>query len=504
MRRIQDMLRLRYEEGLSIRKIGQSLSVSHSTVLELVRRFEASEWSWPPPDEVDEAMLEQVLYPPAVRNEAKDPIELAWVHAELRRKNVTLTLLWEEYAQTHSKPYGYSRFCEIYREWAAERDVTAPQHHKAGEKVFIDFAGPTVPIIDSSTGEVHDAQIFVAVLGASSYAYVEACRSQDVPSLIQAVCNALQFFGGAPAIIVPDNLKSAVTKPSRYEPEIQSSFQQMAQHYRLAVLPARPRHPRDKPKVEKGVQDVEHQMLARIRNRDFFSIYELNQILWELLETFNSKPFQKMEGSRRSLFESVDKPMLRPLPQERFVLSKWTVAKLHPNCHVQVDRNFYSAPYQLVGKQLDIRVTNRMVDIFLKSNCVASHVRRFQRGSYATESSHLHPRHQAVRRWSPEFFINWAQTIGPHTVQFVEGILSSRSHPEQGYGSCRGVMELARHYSTERLEAAAFRATEYRTFSSKSLRSILEKGLDRVADGQARVIPLPLHENLRGADYYGK
>ncbi|MDQ0191525.1 IS21 family transposase [Alicyclobacillus cycloheptanicus] len=246
MRKIRELPRLKYEEGLSIRKVGQSLSISHSTVLELVRRFEASQWSWPLPEDIDEATLKEVLYPPPARNEVKDPVDWAWVHAELRKKGVTLTLLWEEYARTHKRPYGYSRFCEIYREWTTEREVAAPQHHKAGEKVFVDFAGPTVPIIDSETGEIHDAQIFVAVLGASSYAYVEGCRSQDVPSLIQAVCNTLEFWG-APAIIVPDNLKAAVTKPSRYEPEIQSSFQQMAEHYRLAVIPARPRRPKDYP-----------------------------------------------------------------------------------------------------------------------------------------------------------------------------------------------------------------------------------------------------------------
>ncbi|WP_051663133.1 IS21 family transposase [Alicyclobacillus macrosporangiidus] len=425
MRRIREILRLRYEEGMSARKIARCFAVSHSTVLELLRRFDESEWSWPLPDTMDDSTLENVLYPQPVSNETKDPVDFARVHAELRKKNVTLMLLWEEYRQSSSNPYGYSRFCESYREWAAAHEVTAPQRHKAGEKVFIDFAGHTVPVTDSSTGEVFQAQIFVAVLGASSYAYVEACRGQDVPSLIQAVCNALEYFGGAPEIIVPDNLKSAVTKPSRYEAEIQSSFEQLAEHYRLVVLPTRPRHPKNKPKVEKGVQDVETYILARIRNRNFFSLAELNGVLWDILEDFNNKPFQKMEGSRRSLFDSVDKPVLRPLPKERFMLAKWTVAKLQPNCHVQVDRSFYSAPYQLVGKRLDIRLTDHMVDIFHGGQCVATHVRSFTPGTYVTEPAHLHPRHQAVLNWSPEHFLKWAESIGPNTAEFIEGVFAS-------------------------------------------------------------------------------
>lgn len=502
MRKIREMLRLRYEEGMSVRKVARSLSVSHSTVIELFHRFEASCWTWPLPPEVDDAALERVLYPPPVQAEMKDSIDLQWVHRELRKKNVTLALLWEEYLREHDNPYSYSRFCEIYREWAQALDVTAPQHHKAGEKVFIDFAGPTVPLFDSSTGETQDAQIFVAVLGASNYTYVEACKSQDVPSLIQAVCNTLEYFGGVPEVIVPDNLKAAVNKASRFEAELQSSFEQLAEHYRLVVLPARPRRPKDKAPAEKGVQDIENRILGRIRDRVFFSLGELNEVLWDLLEEWNHKPFQKMEGSRRSHFESIDQPALRPLPKERFVLAKWTKAKLHPNCHVQVDRSFYSAPYQLVGKQLDIRVTDHMVDIFHKGTCVASHVRRFKPGSYATEPKHLHPRHQAVRSWSPEFFIGWADNIGPQTKALVEGILASRAHPEQAYRACRGIMDLAKRYSSARLEAAAERAVQYQAFSYKSVRSILEKGLDRVETETAKVIPLQNHENLRGPKYY--
>lgn len=502
MRKIREMLRLRYEEGMSIRKIARSQSISHSTALELFYRFEASPYAWPLPLDVDDAALERVLYPPPVQSEVKDAIDPAWVHRELKKKNVTLALLWEEYLQTHANPYSYSRFCEIYRKWAANHEVTAPQHHKAGEKVFIDFAGPTVPIIDSAENETLQAQIFVAVLGASNYTYVEACKSQDVPSVIQAVCHTLEYFGGVPEVIVPDNLKAAVIKPSRYEAELQSAFEQMAEHYRLVVLPARPYHAKDKPKVEKGVQDTEHRILGSLRHRVFFSLAELNAVLWEWLETWNRRPFQKMEGSRRSHFETIDQPALRPLPQERFVLAKWTVAKLHPNCHVQVDRSFYSAPYQLVGQRLEVRVTDHMVDLFHKGTCIASHVRSFRPGSYTTKESHLHPRHQAVRNWSPDYFLAWATTIGPQTERLIEGILASRAHMEQAYRACRGIMDLARRYSPTRVEAAATRAVQFQAFTYKSMRSILEKGLDRLPVKPVHVIPLQSHENLRGAHYF--
>lgn len=501
MRKIREMLRLRYEEGMSARKIARSQSVSHSTILELLHRFEASKWNWPLPEETDDSRLEEALYPPPVQTEPRDEVDLEWVHRELRKKNVTLALLWEEYLQSHTKPYSYSRFCEIYREWASSREATAPQIHKAGEKVFVDYAGPTVPIVDAS-GDDQEAQIFVAVLGASNYTYVEACKSQDVGSFIQAVCNALEYFGGVPEVIVPDNLKAAVIKPSRFEAELQSSFEQVAEHYRLVVLPARPRRPKDKSPVEKGVQDIENRILGKIRNRVFFDFNELNEVLWELLEEWNDRPFQKMEGSRRSHFESIDQPVLRPLPKERFVLAKWTVAKLHPNCHVQVDRSFYSAPYQLIGKQLDVRLTDHMVDIFHKGTYVASHARKFQRGSYATQEQHLPPNHRAVRGWNPGFFAHWGETIGPQTKALIEGILASKAHPEQAYRSCRGVMDLAKRYSPERLEAAAARAVAYQAFAYKSVHSILEKGLDRVQAEQAKVIPLQVHENLRGPKYY--
>ncbi len=505
MRKIREALYLYFENGLSARKIARTLSVSHTTVDELMRRFQASGLSWPLPGDLSDSDLEQRLYPPAEPSKvARAALDVQWIHAELRKKGVTLALLWEEYVRKHqSEPhYAYSQFCHLYREWRKSLDVVMRHTHKAGEKVFIDFVGPTVSVEDQESGETVQAQIFVAVLGASNYMYVRACPSQQVRPFIEAVGAALAYFDGVPEALVPDNLKSAVTKPSRYEAELNAGFGQLAEHYHVAVIPARPLRPRDKAAVEKAVQDVERQILAPLRNRVFFSFIELNEALWERLEMLNHKPFQKMDGSRWSLFNEVDKPALRPLPSSRFEWAEWKRAKVASDYHIQVQFNFYSVPYQLVHLRVDVRVTDHLVEVFYKNERVASHQRRMGRGRYSTLADHLAPKHKAVTAWTPENFLASARRIGPHTEAFIQAVLESKQYKEQAYRTCRGVLSLAQKYEAQRMEAATQRALSFRALTWRSLKSILEKGLDRVpSQPPSNVVPLR-HENIRGAAYF--
>lgn len=363
MRKIREILRLKWEVGLSARQIARSLSISHSTVLDMLRRFECSGLSWPLPN-IDDAELEAKLYPGNPQGLVERPLpDMAYIHRELARKGVTLQLLWWEYKQNHPDGLQYSQFCQRYRQWRSKLDVVLRQPHRAGEQMQVDFAGDTVPIHDRETGEVWQAPIFVAVLPASNYTFAKAYPAQDLRSWIKAHCDALEFFGGVPEIIVPDNPKAGVTRACRYEPDLNPAYQEMAAHYGAAVIPARPRSPRDKAKVENAVLVVERWILAALRNHTFFSLHDANRAIREAVARLNDRPFQKLEGTRRSLYETLDKPALRPLPPQRYEFAEWRKAKVNLDYHVEVDRNYYSVPYPLVGETVDIRLTDGLVEI---------------------------------------------------------------------------------------------------------------------------------------------
>ena len=505
MRKIKEILRLRWDLGLGVRQIARSLSISHSTVSDLLQRAEAAGISWPLPAELDESVLEQKLYPGnSGRRRTRPEPDWNWVYRELKHKGVTLQLLWLEYKREHPDGYQYSQFCERYRQWCGKLDVVLRQTYRAGEKVFVDFAGLTVPVVDPKTGEIRQAQVFVAVLGASNYTYAEATWSQDLPSWIGAHCRAFEFFGGVPAIIVPDNPKAGVSRACRYEPDINPTYQEMAVHYGAVVIPARPRKPRDKSKVEAAVQNVERWVLAPLRNRTFYSLAELNEAIRERLELLNNKPFQKLEGTRRSLFEALDKPALKPLPPERYQFAQWKKARVNIDYHVQVDHSYYSVPYQLVGEEVDVRITSTTVEILHKGRRVASHLRSPEKGHYVTDPKHRPASHQKHLEWTPSRIIRWAETVGPSTAELVTAILASKPHPEQGYRSCLGIIRLGKRYSTERLEAAAERALAYGAKSYRSVKSILEKGLDQRAAEVPPEVPTINHVNVRGAAYYAQ
>lgn len=505
MRKVKEILRLKWELGLTARQIAHSLCISHSTVLDMLKRFEQAGLSWPLPD-MDETTLEAKLYPtnPDPTRKRPEP-DMRYIHQELRRKGVTLQLLWEEYKRQHPDGLQYSQFCEHYRQWAGKLDVVLRQPHRAGERMDVDFAGQTVPIVDRKTGEVRQAQVFIAVLTASNYTYAEATWSQDRQSWIMAHCRAFEFFAGVPESIVSDNLKSGVTRPCRYEPDLNPTYQEMASYYGTVVLPARPNKPRDKGKVENAVQVVERWILAALRDHTFYSLPELNHAIGAELERLNHKPFQKLDGSRRSLYETLDRPALKPLPAQRYEFAEWRKAKVNIDYHVEVDHNYYSVPYQLTHQQVDVRFTATIVEILHAGKRVASHPRATGKGRSITDPQHRPAAHQKYLEWTPSRLVGWAESVGPQTATLVANILEAKPHPEQGYRSCLGIMRLGKTYGGQRLEAAAARAIACRACTYQSVRSILQRNLDQAPlQPPPEATPTPAHDNLRGPRYYAE
>jgi transposase len=428
------------------------------------------------------------------------------LHQELKKKGVTLQLLWHEYKEKCPEGYQYSQFCRLYHQWAEKLDPCLRQEYRAGEKLFVDYAGQTMEVIDSETGEIHQAQIFVATLGASNYTFAEATLSQDLPSWIQCHVHAFEFFQGVTEILVPDNLRDAVTRSCRYEPDLNASYREMAEHYGAVIIPARVAKPRDKAKVESGVLQVERWVLAPLRHRSFFSFAELNEAIQEQLEFLNNRPFEKLQGTRKSLFESLEKSSLQPLPIHRFVFAEWKTPRVNIDYHIEVDRHYYSVPYQLIHEKVEVRLTNTTVEVFFKGRRVASHLRSYLPGKHTTSSEHMPKSHQKHLKWTPSRLIQWAGTIGPHTQKLLAFILENRPHPEQGYRSCLGVLRLRKRYSPERLEAACARALAFKAYSYKNVESILKNGLDQQplesSSSSQTCLPLLEHENLRGRQYY--
>jgi transposase len=504
MRKIHLVLRLFFAAQLSIRAIARSINASPSTVGDYVRRAQVAGLSWPLPEEMDERALEAKLFPPPRPTHAPHPLpDWVKVHHELQRKGVTLALLWHEYKCEHRDGVQYSWFCDRYRAWAQHLDIVMRQEHRAGEKLFVDYAGQSVPVINRETGELREAQVFVAVLGASNYTFAEATWSQSLPDWCASHVRALRFFGAAPQLLVPDQLRSAVSKSHRYEPDLNPTYQDLAEHYGMAIVPARVRRPRDKAKVEVGVQVVERWILAALRHRTFFSLTELNAAIAELLQRLNDRPFKKLPGSRRTLFETLERPALNPLPTEPYLYAEWKKVRVHIDYHVEVDHHYYSVPHPLAGKQLHARFTATTVECFHRGVRVASHLRSHLRARHTTLPEHMPEKHRRMGQWSPERFIQWAEKTGPATARLITHLLSARRHPEQSYRSCLGILRLAKSYGDPRLEAACQRALTLGTYAVRSIESILKHRLDEQPLSEPQELPLPLdHDNIRGPSYY--
>ncbi len=504
MRKIEEALRLK-SAGLSTRKIALSLGVGQSTVSEYLRRADRAGFGWPLPEGVTDADLETRLFRPQGGETRRGLAQPDWpaVHRELRRKNVTLSLLWEEYRASHPDDgYGYSRFCELYRRWEGRLTPVMRQHHVAGDKLFVDYAGDTLDVVDPKTGEVREAQLFVAVLGASNYTFAEATWTQTLPDWIGSHVRAFAFLGGVPGQIVSDNLKSGVTKACFYEPVVNRTYADMAAHYDTAVVPARPYKPRDKAKVEVGVQVVQRWVAARLRGRRLFSLAELNAEIRELLDGLNGKLTRHLGASRQDLFEQLDRPALKPLPAEPYEYAEWRERRVGLDYHVEIDRHYYSVPHQLLKKRLWARLTAKTVEIFHDGQRVASHVRTSANRRHTTVPEHMPASHRRYAGWTPAEIKRQAARIGPNTATLVDVILRERTHPEQGFRSCLGIVRLAKPHGRDALEAACLRAMEIGGHSYTSVNSILQNKLHRHRPEKPADGPAISHPNIRGADYF--
>ena len=502
MRKIREILRLRHERGLSQRAIAQACAIGVSTVSLYLRRAALSGLGWPPPAGLDDAALEARLFPPAAAVRDRVQPDCAYIHRELKRDGVTLQLLWEEYAQTHPDGYRRTQYCEIYRQWARRLRPSMRQVHRAGEKTFIDFSGKRPALTDRRTGEVRRVELFVAALGASNLTYAEATETQQLPDWVDAHTRMVEYFGGTTSLWVPDQLKSAITRPCRYEPGVNRTYEDLAAHYGAVVVPARPRKPRDKAAAETAVLLAQRWILARLRDETFFGLGALNQAIRVLLDELNDRPMQKLGVSRRALYEQLDRPALRPLPATRYVLAHWKVCRVNMDYHVTVERHAYSVPFQLLREQVEVRYTTTTVEVFFKGRRVSSHQRRYD-GQPSTVVEHMPSAHRAHAEWSPSRLIRWAEKVGPATGELVTRILESRPHPEQGYKTVLGIMRLGRQHGNDRLDAASARAIALRSCRFHTVKNILATGQDSLPlEPSAETAPTPTHANIRGANYY--
>jgi len=498
VRKILEVLRLQ-AAGLKGRQIAAAIGSALSTVQECLRRAREAGLTWPLPDELNDEALQARLYPrEAPLRSARPEPDFSHVHSELARRGVTRLLLWQEYKREHPEGWQYSVFCDRYQRWLATQELVLRQAHEPGDKFFVDYAGQTVPITDRYSGAQHEAQIFVAVLGCSNYTYCEASWSQQLPDWLGAHVRALEYIGGVPRAFVSDNLRSAVKRSHRYEPELNPSYHDFAAHYDVAVLPARVRKPRDKAKVEAGVLVVERWILARLRNRTFFSLGELNAAIAGLLEELNHRAFKKLEGSRRSRFLELDQPALRPLPVQRYEYGEWRRAKVHPDYHIEVKRAYYSVPYRLIGQQVDVRLTANAVEVFHRGQLVAAHLRARERGRRSTREDHRPARHVAVIEQSLARVLERAAAIGPATVEVLRRQAAHRKHPEETLRSAQGILRLAADFTPAALENACERALVLRSYSYRTVRTLIETP---AAPASAPALDL-LHDHVRGPEYF--
>jgi transposase len=494
--------------NLSVRALSRALGLSVGAVSKYLRAVRAAGVAAAEAETLSEVELEQRVFGPMPEGKPGPlvPPDCAWIHGELKRhRHVTLQLLWEEYSGQHgAAAYRRSAFCDHYRRWAKRLKRSMRQRHFAGEKLFIDYAGRTVPIYGRSGEEAFQAHLFVTAMGAGGCAYAEATRTESLPDWLASHVRALEYYGAAPTIFVPDNPKVGVTRADRYEPELQRSYAELAAHYRAVVIPARPYRPKDKSRVELTVLLVCRWVLARLRHQRFFSLEELNAAIRPLLTELNARPFQRLPGSRRSVFEALDRPAMRPLPVTPYVYAEWKEVLVAFDYHVDVDHHYYSVPHALVGHTVWARFTAATVEVLFRSQRVTSHVRSYQGGTHTTLPEHMPKSHRAHAEWSPKRLIQWGESIGASTGAIVEHLLRSKPHPEQGYRACLGLLALARQYGEPRLEAASALALRLGSPTRKSVKSILESGRDLRPQNltESLTLELPAHGNVRGPGYY--
>ena len=505
---IKEIIRLK-QSGLSNRKIAVHLGVSRTTVIKYLKQIEYSCFDTEELQELSEESLYDLFRSESTLDEAQRYSALEaffpYVDKELKKTGVTRWGLWGEYQSKHLSPYSYSQFCYHYQQWIIHKQCYLNIEHKAGDKLFVDYAGKKLQIVDADSGEIKEVEVFVATLGASQMTYVEASESQKLDRFLKSVENSLWYFGGVPQAIVPDNLKSAVSKSNKFEPSINERFAQLSQHYGTSILPTRSRKPKDKALVEGAVKIVYHRIYAALRNQTFYSIAELNRAIHQLLASYNQTPFQGKDHGRKDLFDELDLPALQPLPTSRYDFKTYKQATVQKNCHIQIseDKNYYSVPYRYIGKKVKIAYNADVVEVYLNHQRIALHPRSMKKYHYITCKEHLPSHHRFILDWNPDKFLRWAESIGESTRELIKIILESKSHPEQAYKSCQGILSMATKTSKQRLNNACKRALYYKTHSYQSVYSILDKSLDKQPLEEHTIqVQIPFHENIRGAHYY--
>ena len=506
MRNLRGILRLRFQAGLSLRQIKGSQRVSLGAVQKIISKADLLSLDWEKITRLDDQHLARLFYPESdsrVSNQFQCP-DWVEVHRELRRKGVTKHLLWEEYTQAYpNRSYSYPQYCFLYQDWVKKQKRSMRQTHKAGDKLFVDYAGQTIPIVSGETSEIRMAQIFVAVLGASNYTFCEATWSQSLPDWLSSHARAFAFIGGVPKLVVPDNLKSGVSKACRYDPEINPSYQQLAAHYGTAIMPTRPRKPKDKAKAEVGVQIIERWILARLRHQTFFSLPELNHCIRALLIEVNHKPFKRLEGTRQQWFESIDRPALMPLPKQAYQYTDIKTVKVNVDYHIQYDRHLYSVPHHLVGEKLELQAKDRLIELYFQGKRVTSHARQYRPGT-TTVAAHMPVRHEKHHQWSAGRLMNWAKDLGDEVLYWVQAQLQHKQHEQQAYRVCLGLLNLSKAYPASRINNACALANQNRLYRLKQIKSILLSNQDQLFhESKEQLTLLPQsHENIRGPDSF--
>jgi transposase len=503
MRKISELLRQRHELKRSYRDISTSLNISVGTISDYLSRAKSAGLNWPLPPLSEETLYEKLFIPTLNPTTKKTPPDWEWAHRELRKKGVTLLLLWREYREIHPDGYGYTNFCNKYRAYAKQLSPMMRQTHKAGEKIFVDYAGTKIPWINPHTGEIHEAEIFVGALGASQLTFVEATETQSLPDWIQSHIHMFEAFGGVSEMVVPDNLKAAVTKAHIYDPDINANYQHFSEHYGFAIVPARVAQPKDKAIAESAVGCITRQIIASLRNITFTSIGEINAAIKPRLAVFNNQFFQKMETSRQALFERLDKISLKPLPKERYQYAEWCKTKISIDYHFVFDDHYYSVPYRYIHHSIEIRASSKIVECFYQEKRIAVHERSHLRYQFTTLNEHMPQAHQAHTEWTPDRIKRWANKIGPETTQFIEHMVASRAFPQQSFRSCLGLLRLGKKFGEERLEKACVRALFSGATRYQHVESILKNKLDLIPLSHVKSTPiLSSHQNIRGSTYY--
>ncbi|WP_157834827.1 IS21 family transposase [Acetivibrio clariflavus] len=499
MIKAREILRLKYEIGLSLREIGQACNCGKTTVSEVLKRAEKANITWP--IELSDKQLMSMLYPPTNTRKSVPEPDMEYVFYEMKKKNVTLMLLWEEYKEKHPDGIMYTQFCERYRNFKKLNKISLHKHHKAGEEMEVDWAGDTLSYVDINTGELKPAYIFVSVLPASHYPFVYAYSDTKIESWIDAHVRAYEYYGGVPKITIPDNTKTAVIKPDRVEPLINRNYKEMALHYRTTIVPARAGKPKDKASDENMVGNVSRRIMAALRNRQFFSIYEINQAISEELEKFINRPFQKMEGNRKTAFEKIDKPCLQPLPATKYEYCDWVETRVTFNYHVEYKGFFYSVHYSYANHKCWVRASSKTIEVYIGNERIAVHTRNYDKfNRYRTLEEHMPEEHKAIYAWNSERFLSWAEKTGPNTRELIKKILENSDYPVQGYRACMGIMRLAKSHSAEIMETASKEAIDKNVFSFKYFNIILKQVINNSSKKQADTIIH--HENVRGSSAY--